>query len=107
MHVIPQSWSHWHILVSLLPSVGLFFALCLYGVGMYADKDIIKRACLIVFAVVALATIPTYLSGDHSMTALSQNPKISEATMNSHFDWGVTAPSSSKAVGYSPLIRCA
>jgi uncharacterized membrane protein len=91
LHVIPQSWAHWHILVSLLPSVGLFFALCLYGVGMYADKDIIKRACLIAFIVVALATVPTYLSGDYTMAALAQNPKFSEARMESHFNWSVTA----------------
>ena len=91
LHVIPQSWPHWHILVSLLPSVGLFFALCLYGVGMYADKDIIKRAYLIAFGVVALATVPTYLSGDYTMSALAQNPKISEATMDSHFNWSVSA----------------
>src|SRR5215467_8235088 len=85
LHVIPQSWPHWHILVSLLPSVGLFFSLCLYGLGMYADKDIIKRTCLIAFVVVALATVPTYLSGDYTMTALAQNPKISEARMDAHF----------------------
>jgi len=91
MHVIPQSWSHWHILVSLLPSVGLLFALCLYVAGLVADKDVIKRACLVIFTLVALATIPTYLSGDYSMTALSQNPKISEAMMSSHFGWSVTA----------------
>src|SRR5262249_61431653 len=91
LHVIPQSWPHWHILVSLLPSVGLFFALCLYCVGMYADKDIIKRACLIAFGVVALATVPTYLSGDYTMAALAQNPKIAEARMDVHFGWSVGA----------------
>ncbi len=78
MHLIPHSWAHWHILVSLLPSVGLFFALCLYGIGIYTDKDIIKRACLIIFVLIALATVPTYLSGDHSMTALAGNPRIPE-----------------------------
>ncbi len=62
MHLIPHSWEHWHILVSLLPSVGLFFAMCLYGMGLYTDKDIIKRACLIIFVAIALATVPTYLS---------------------------------------------
>jgi hypothetical protein len=81
MHLIPHSWAHWHILVSLLPSVGLFFALCLYGIGIYTDKDIIKRACLIIFVLIALATVPTYLSGDHSMTALAGNPRFPEGMM--------------------------
>src|SRR5258707_4196873 len=91
MHLIPQSWAHWHILVSLLPSVGLFFALCLYGIGIYTDKDVIKRACLIIFVAIALATVPTYLSGDYSMTALAGNPRFPEAMMASHFYWSVGA----------------
>jgi uncharacterized membrane protein len=91
MHLIPHSWAHWHILVSLLPSVGLFFALCLYGIGIYTDKDIIKRACLIIFVAIALATVPTYLSGDYSMTALAGNPRFPEAMMTSHFYWSVGA----------------
>jgi len=91
MHLIPQSWAHWHILVSLLPSVGLFFALCLYVIGIYTDKDIIKRACLIIFVAIALATVPTYLSGDYSMTALAGNPRFPEAMMTSHFYWSVGA----------------
>src|SRR5215510_4331481 len=91
LHVIPQSWPHWHILVSLLPSVGLFFALCLVGVHPHAVQDIIKRASLIAFGVVALATVPTYLSGDYTMAALAQNSKISEARMETHFNWSVGA----------------
>src|SRR5262249_59872901 len=79
------------ILVSLLPSVGLFFALCLYGMGLYTDKDVIKRACLIIIVLVALATVPTYLSGDHAMTALAGNPRFPEGMMDSHFNWSVTA----------------
>jgi uncharacterized membrane protein len=105
LHVIPQSWAHWHILVSLLPSVGLFFALCLYGVGMYADKDIIKRACLIAFVVVALATVPTYLSGDYTMAALAQNPKFSEARMESHFNWSVSALFFMAVTGIAALLE--
>src|SRR5262249_28397259 len=30
-------------------------------------------------------------SGDYTMSALAQNPKISEATLESHFNWSVSA----------------
>ena len=56
MHLIPHSWAHWHILVSLLPSVGLFFALGFYGIAIYTDNETLKRACLIIFVLIALAT---------------------------------------------------
>lgn len=91
MHVIPQSWSHWHLLVSLFPSVALVFVLGLYVTALATNQDPIKRACLFLFGVLAVLTIPTYLSGDHSMEVLSLNPKVSQKAMGSHFGWSVVA----------------
>jgi len=34
MHVIPQSWSHLHILISVFPSVGLLLVLGVYIAGL-------------------------------------------------------------------------
>jgi hypothetical protein len=91
MHVIPQSWSHLHILVSVFPSVGLLFVLGFYVIAFVIDNETMKRACLALFGILGLLAIPTYISGDHSMDALSQNPKISQNLMSSHFGWSVVA----------------
>src|SRR5262245_41155152 len=91
MHLIPQSWSHWHMLVSLFPSIGLIFALGLFVVGFVTSNDGLKRSCLVVFGILGLLAIPTYFSGDHSMALLSQDPKISRDLMNAHFGWGLAA----------------
>jgi uncharacterized membrane protein len=91
MHLIPESWSHWHILVSLFPSVGLVFVLGLYATAFVANNDGLKRGCLVVFGILGILAIPTYFSGDHSMALLSQDPKISKGLMNAHFGWGVVA----------------
>jgi uncharacterized membrane protein len=91
VHLIPQSWSHWHILVSVFPSVGLIFLLGLYVTGLLAPSEALKRSCLVGFVVLGLLAIPTYLSGDQSMEALSANPKISQDLMSSHQSWGVVA----------------
>ncbi len=50
MHLIPESWSHLHILVSVFPSVGLVFALGLYValigsvfVGLWQTRRALRR----------------------------------------------------------------
>jgi uncharacterized membrane protein len=89
MHLIPQSWSHLHILVSVFPSVGLVFVLGLYVTGFVTDNGPMKRCCLVLFVIFGLLAVPTYVSGDHSMEVLSQDAKISHGLMDAHFGWGV------------------
>ena len=85
MHLIPQSASHWHLLVSIFPSIGLIFVLGFYVTALVTDDAATKRSCLLLFGILGLLTIPTYLSGDHSMAVLSRDPKISQDLMSAHF----------------------
>ena len=91
MHLIPQSWSHLHILVSVFPSVGLIFVLGFFITALATKNEVIKRSCLILFGILAVLAIPTYLSGVGSMELLSQDPKISQSVMNAHYGWGLGA----------------
>src|ERR1700730_8017454 len=89
MYVIPHSWSHLHILISVFPSFGLLFVLGFYIAGLRTGNEGIKRTCLFLFGVLALLGIPIYLSGDGSMTALSLNPRFPRGPMNTHYIWGL------------------
>src|ERR1700730_9881782 len=91
MHVIPQSWSHLHILVSVFPSFGLVFVLGFYIAGFRADNDGIRRTCLVLFGILALLSIPIYLSGDGAMAVLAKTPRFSKEMMNTHYGWGMAA----------------
>jgi uncharacterized membrane protein len=91
MHLIPQSWAHLHILVSVFPSVGLIFALGFYVTAFFTNNEPLKRSCLVAFGILGLLAIPTYFSGDGAMDALSQNPKFSEDMVSVHQGWGVAA----------------
>ena len=104
MHLIPQSWSHLHILVSVFPSFGLVFVLCFYIPGMLTDNNGIKRTCLVLFAMLALLSVPTYLSGNGSMAVLSGNPKISKDMMNTHYGWGMAALVALVVTGVAALV---
>jgi uncharacterized membrane protein len=91
MHLIPQSWSHLHMLISVFPSFGFACVLGFYIAGLLTDNVWTKRTCLVLFALVALLSIPIYLSGTGSMAAVSGNTGFSRVAMNTHYIWGVGA----------------
>jgi uncharacterized membrane protein len=105
MHLIPQSWSHLHILVSVFPSFGLVFVLGFYVTGFLSDNIGIKRTCLVLFGMLALLSVPTYLSGAGSMALLSKNPGFPKDTMNAHFAWGMAALLALVMTGVAALVE--
>ena len=92
MHLIPQSWAHLHILVSVFPSVGLIFALRIFHIaGLQTNNAGLKRLSVLAFVVLGLLAIPTYLSGDGSMTDLAANPKFTDDLVGNHYGWAMAA----------------
>jgi len=91
MHLIPQSWSHLHILVSVFPSVGLIFVIGFYAAALITKNEVMKRTCFIFLGILGLLAIPTYFSGVRSMELLSDDTKISQAVMNAHYRWGLAS----------------
>jgi len=91
MHVIPQSWSHLHILISVFPTVGFLFVLGVYIAGLVTRNEFVKRACLAMFCLLGLLSIPIYVSGILSRAALSDNPRFAKDAIATHYIWGLVA----------------
>jgi hypothetical protein len=91
MHVIPQSWSHLHILISVFPTVGFLFVLGVYIAGFLTGNDFVRRTCFVLFVLLALLSVPIYVSGTGSMAALSGNARFSKDAIATHYVWGVAA----------------
>jgi len=91
MHVIPQSWSHVHILISVFPSVGLAIVLGFFIAGLRTGNEVTKQICLTMFALVALLSIPIYFSGNAATTALTGNARFSKDMITTHYAWAVPA----------------
>jgi len=91
MHLIPQSWSHVHILISVFPSVGFLFVLGVYIAGFRTGNDVVRRTCLALFGMLALLSIPIYFSGTGSMAALAGNPRFPNGAIATHYVWGMAA----------------
>ena len=45
MHIIPDTWSHFHMLVSVFPLVGLLFVMGFYVTGIVTKNDALNRFC--------------------------------------------------------------
>src|SRR5580765_564748 len=91
LHIIPDTWSHLHMLVSVFPLVGLLFVVGFYVAAIVTNNDRQKRTCLLAIGLIALLGIPTYMSGDGSATMLPAERMISEDRIFYHFGWGWAA----------------
>jgi len=91
MHVIPESWAHLHILVSLFPLIGLLFVLGFYATALVTNNDGLKRVCLLVIAGLGVLSIPIYISGMASIMPVSERQGVSEGLINSHYNWSLYA----------------
>lgn len=84
MHLIPESWAHLHMLVSVFPSVGLLITLGVYVSALSTNNEFGKRTCLALLAILGALAIPTYFSGTGSAASLAQNPRFSPAMISTH-----------------------
>ena len=91
MHVIPESWAHLHILVSLFPLVGLLFVLGFYVASIVTNNDGLKRICLLVVVGLGVLSIPIYFSGMGSIMPVSAREGVTEDLINAHYNWSLYA----------------
>src|ERR1700749_2767959 len=91
MHLIPESWSHFHLLVSVFPSVGLIFAIGFYIAALATHNESLKRACLFVFGCLGVLALPVYLSGHGALPQLADRPFTSELQAHTHYLWSLAA----------------
>jgi uncharacterized membrane protein len=91
VHLIPQSWPHLHILVSVFPSVGFLFVFGFFVAGLIIDNEGMKRSALALFAVTGLLAIPTYFSGEYSMSAVPQDNAVAQGMLSTHYNIGLIA----------------
>src|SRR6267154_965694 len=86
MHLIPASWSHFHILVTVFPSIGLVFVLGAYMTGMITGNEGLKRICLGLFVLLGLLVLPVFFSGEYSMAQLmaAKSPRMRDPNPGLH-----------------------
>lgn len=87
--------AHAHLLLNHLPSIGFAIALCIYLIAFLSHSDALKRVGLVLFFLVAVMAIPTYLTGSAAERVICPELKcpdtISPAFIRIHEDWALLA----------------
>jgi uncharacterized membrane protein len=76
--------AHVHLLLNHFPTVGMIIGLGLFLGAIAAKSDDLKRASLVIFFAIALLSIPTFATGTAAELALSKNPEVSTAAIQTH-----------------------
>ena len=80
-----MNFAHLHLLLNHLPVIGVAFALLVLAWGIYRKNEEVIRTSLLLFVLVALITIPTFLTGDPARDFL-QGMGVPRAAARRHDD---------------------
>ena len=75
---------HQHLLLNHLPIIGSFMGLGLFFAGLITNKEDLKKASLIIFALMALFAVPAYTSGHAAFAVMQKDPDLSQAAVDAH-----------------------
>ncbi len=107
MHLIPQSWPHLHILVSVFPSFGMLCVVGFYLAGLVKEDIDTRRTSLVFFVLLGLLSVPVYLSGAASTPELSGNPRFSKDILDTHYIWGLASLGALIVTGLAAAVALA
>jgi hypothetical protein len=79
-----MNFDHLHLLLNHVPIIGFAIGLVLFVASFAGRNTDLRRSALIIFAVVALVTIPTFVSGVAADRAIANEAGISEALVKRH-----------------------
>ncbi len=78
------NFAHLHLLLNHIPVIGTIIGFCLFLASFFGKNDDLRRSSLIIFAVVALLTIPTFLLGFGAQAEIKGLPGVSDALIERH-----------------------
>ena len=91
MDVFPSTGPHLHIVLNHFPLIGSIFVLGLLIASVYMKNDDMRRVSLILFVVLGLLAIPTYITGAAAGWAYQGRPEMSTQILDAHRDAGLLA----------------
>jgi uncharacterized membrane protein len=76
--------AHLHLLLNHFPIIGTIVGLGLFLTSLVGKNDDLKRAGLIILAVIALLSLPTFFSGVGAQAVIQDRPDVSADLINRH-----------------------
>src|SRR5258705_12119757 len=79
-----MGFDHLHLILNHVPVIGIIIAFALFLLSFSSGNSDLRRASLIVFAAIALLTIPTFVSGVGAEASIRSEPGVSATLVRRH-----------------------
>jgi hypothetical protein len=76
--------AHVHIVLNHVPSLGSIAGLLLLAFGIYKKDEVVKQGACFVLVLIAMAVLPTYISGAEAQRIVAKNPFYSPGIVQLH-----------------------
>lgn len=83
--------AHLHLLLNHVPTIGTVCAIGLFVLALVRRNEHLQRASLELFFLVALVTLPAYLTGVAAQAVIEDRPEVSRAAIDAHHDSALMA----------------
>lgn len=94
---------HIHLLLNHLPIIGTFVGILLLLSAIVRHSEELRRVSLATFVIVAVLTIPVYLTGEGAEEAVEGLPAVTEALIEEHQDAALVSFIASGVLGVIAL----
>jgi uncharacterized membrane protein len=78
------NFAHLHLLLNHFPVIGTIIGLGLFLISLFKQNEDLKRGSLIIFAAMALLSIPTFTSGVGAKMMIKGQQGVSDALLDRH-----------------------
>src|SRR5580765_3677341 len=103
---ILENTAHVHLLLNHVPTIGFGIGLVLFLTGLAVKSDVLRRTSLVMFFLVAVVAIATYVSGNAAEAVLAGTgrpdfpPGVSPAAIRAHEDAALVAFALMEVTGF-------
>jgi hypothetical protein len=80
------NWAHVHLMINHFPVIGVLGALLVFGYGLFRKSDEVKLLGLGLFVLIALVTVPVFLTGEAAEKVVKDLPGVTESYIGDHED---------------------
>ena len=79
-----MNWAHVHLMINHIPVLGTVFGALLLVYALVRKNEEIKRVSLGIFVIIAVATVPVYLTGEPAEEMVEHLPGVEEPIIEEH-----------------------
>lgn len=96
--------THLHLILTHFPIVGTIIGIGILAYGLFTKSEAIKKVALVIFVLMAILTIPVFLSGGEAEESVENLAGVSEQLIENHEELAEIAIWFMGALGVLSLI---